>query len=61
MPIYFIWAPNSVFHSRFFTRRTSSQKELRSSRGAIPASNQNPENPANSVFNSKKNSLQKNL
>jgi hypothetical protein len=24
----------SVFHSRFFTRRTSSQKELRSSRAA---------------------------
>ena len=30
----FTWAPLSVLHSRFFARRTSSQKELRSGRGA---------------------------
>ena len=36
--LLFSWAPISALHSRFFVRRTSSQKELRSGRGAIPLS-----------------------
>jgi hypothetical protein len=31
---YFIWAPFSALRSRFFARRSSSQKELHSGRGA---------------------------
>ena len=38
----------SVFHSRFFARRTSSQKELRSSRVACNSLFQN--NPKGLIF-----------
>ncbi|ROI09842.1 hypothetical protein EGI11_03545 [Chryseobacterium sp. H3056] len=32
--VFFIWAPLSALRSRFFARRSSSQKELHSGRGA---------------------------